>query len=83
MKANYKIIILKSIFFSLILLIVLFITFKKISALFPIPMIGNDKLVGFPQYYGYPLYFDTQFFFFIIFLPILILLFFYFWERRK
>ena len=83
MKTNYKIIILKSIFFSLIILIVLIITFKKIRTLFPIPMINNDELVGFPQYYGYPLYFDTVFFFFIIFLPLLILLFFYFWEKRK
>lgn len=83
MKPNYKKIILKSIVSSLILLIFLALTFKKIRALFPIPIIGNDRLVGFSQYFGYPLYFDTIFFFFIISLPLLIFSLFYFLEKRK
>lgn len=83
MKNKYKILLIKSIFVSIVLLLILIISFKKIRALFPIPMIGEDKLVGFLQYYGYPLYFDTIFFFLIIFLPVTVLLFFYFWEKRK
>lgn len=64
--------ILKSLAISFFIIIILMSSFKKIRALFPVPEIGRDKLIGFAQYYGYPFYFDTIFFFFLIFLPILI-----------
>lgn len=76
-------IILKTLFYLFCTLILLFLIFKKIRAVLPIPMINNDKLVGYAQYYGYPIYFDTVFFFLIIILPVIILLSLYFWEKRK
>lgn len=83
MRPNHKTVFFKTIVLSLLSFIILALTFKKIRELFPIPMINNDKLVGFPQYFGYPLYFDTLFFFFLIFLPVLILLLFYLLEKHK
>lgn len=51
----------------------------------PLPQIGEEHIVGFSQYEGYPLYFEMWLF--IIFLLILIilsfLLFTYFKHRNK
>lgn len=40
--------------------------FRNIRSYFPIPFIGDEKIVGFSQYNGYPLFFDTFLFFGII-----------------
>lgn len=82
-KTSTKINIFKSIIISILLLVASLLSFKKIRVLFPTPMINENKLVGFSQYYGYPFYFDTIFFFFIILLPVIVLLIFYFWEKRR
>ena len=83
MKNSHKIIILKSLFISVVILVGLIITFKKIRAIFPIPMINDDRLVGFSQYFGYPLYFDTLFFFFLVLVPIITFMIFYELNRKK
>lgn len=69
----YKIII-RSVFISSFLNIILLLSFKKIRSLMPPPEIDEEKLVGFAQYFGYPFYFDTIFFFFLIFVPIFTLI---------
>lgn len=76
-------IIIYSILLSSVLNAFLLIYFKKIRALLPPPEISSNKLIGFAQYFGYPLYFDTIFFFFLIFIPILTLIFFYKVNKRK
>ncbi|MCL5438471.1 MAG: hypothetical protein M1268_00595 [Patescibacteria group bacterium] len=63
---------LKTLLVSSIFLIILMLGFKKTRSLFPPPEIGNDKLIGFSQYFGYPFYFDTIFFFMLILIPICI-----------
>lgn len=40
--------------------------FRSLRSYFPIPPIGSEKIVGFAQYNGYPLFFDTFLFFGII-----------------
>jgi hypothetical protein len=51
---------------------ILLLLFKKIRSFIPVPEIGEDKMVGFPQYYGYPIYYDTIYFLVLFILPILI-----------
>lgn len=65
-----KITFLISVFLFCVELLLILIFFRKIRYLFPIPEIGDSKIVGFSQYFGYPFYFDT-FIFFVILLSIL------------
>ena len=57
---------------SLIFLLFLAITFRKIRDLFPKPTISENVSIGFAQYFGYPLLFDSILFFSLIFVPIII-----------
>lgn len=81
-SASIKLIIY-SILLSSVLDSFLLINFKKIRAIFPPPEIEANKLIGFAQYFGYPLYFDTIFFFFLIFTPVLTFIFLYFIFKNK
>ncbi len=67
-----KLVLLFSIVLSIFTNLALLMGFKIIKALLLPPEIGNDKLVGFSQYFGYPFYFDTLFFFVLLFIPIVI-----------
>lgn len=60
------------IFFQAIFLFIIIVTFRKIRALFPVPQASDSEIVGYAQYYGYPLYFDTFIFFTIMLSPIVI-----------
>jgi len=82
-KSSLGKIILKSTAILFFVILILMLNFKKVRALFPIPEIGNDKLIGFSQYYGYPFYFDTVFFFFLIFLPIGVFMVVYLLSKNK
>lgn len=79
MKRNK--VFIKTLLLSFVLLIILMFSFKKIRAFFPPPEIGNDKLVGFSQYFGYPFYFDNLLFAFLIAFPVAVFLFFYYKEK--
>lgn len=59
----------------------IFFTFRYFRSLFYPPKIAENKIVGYAQYFGYPLYFDTLLFFFFIMMPAL--MFFYILFRRK
>lgn len=76
-------VIIRSILFSSFLNAFFLVSFKKIRSLLPPPEINSNKLIGFAQYFGYPLYFDTIFFFFLIFVPILTFIFIYRVTNRK
>ena len=49
----------------------LLLSFKNFRSFFPPPEIGQEKLVGFAQYYGYPIYYDTIYFFILLIVPII------------
>lgn len=54
-----------------VLLLILFLTnFRTVRDSIP-PEIGEHKIVGYAQYFGYPLYLDTFVFFAFILYPIL------------
>lgn len=64
--------LIQIVIFSLILIFSAFVLYKKMRGLFPPPQIGSEKLVGFAQYFGYPIYFDTIFFFLIVSIPLIV-----------
>lgn len=59
----------------------IFFTFRYFRSLFYPPKITEDKIVGYAQYFGYPLHFDTILF--LIFLMIPVFIFFYILFRRE
>lgn len=59
----------------------IFFTFRYFRSLFYPPKITENKIVGYAQYFGYPLHFDTLLFFILIAIPALML--FYILFRRK
>ncbi|MEK7533762.1 MAG: hypothetical protein AAB600_00335 [Patescibacteria group bacterium] len=70
-STHIKILIEALFYFSIEVLLTLF--FRKIRNLFPIPTIGENKIVGYAQYFGYPFYFDNFVFFLFIISPLLLL----------
>lgn len=55
---------LSSVYYSVLLLL-----FRSIRELFPKPSLKGSDVVGFAQYFGYPLFFDYLLFFSLIFIP--------------
>ena len=51
---------------------VLIILLRPVRSLFPLPEIGSDKIIGYSQYFGYPLSFDTLYFSILILVPLLV-----------
>lgn len=51
--------------------IFIFLSFRFIRSIFPIPSIGEKEIIGYIQYFGYPFYFDTILFFTFLFLPVI------------
>jgi hypothetical protein len=80
-ESEFKTVMTKIIIVDLLLMFLLLFSYKQIRVLVPPPEISGEKLVGFAQLYGYPLYYDTYYFALIIFLPILIFILFSF--KRK
>lgn len=72
-KNSSKKVIKKTVVVSIVLVFCMLAYFKKIRSFLPPPEITKDKIIGFAQYNGYPINFDTGFFLLIVFLPVLIL----------
>lgn len=51
---------------------VIFLLFRKLRSFMPPSQITQENVVGFAQYNGYPMYYDTVVFFIFIISPILI-----------
>lgn len=83
LKLDKKMIIINTVAISIILNLVLLLSFKKIRSYLSPPEIGRDGLVGFAQYFGYPFYFDTLIFFLMIFVPIFIFIALYVFNKNK
>jgi hypothetical protein len=56
----------------LLLLFLILVGFRYARSLLNPPEISQDKIVGFSQYFGYPLYFDHALFLVLIILPVII-----------
>lgn len=52
----------------------LFLSFRFLRTLFPLPEILGNKIIGYAQYFGYPIYFDNFIFIILFFLPALLFL---------
>lgn len=55
--------------------LIILLYFRLFRNFFPIPRIGEEKIVGFAHYYGYPFYFDTVMFFIFILSPLILVVF--------
>jgi hypothetical protein len=75
--------ILLTLSMSLIVDFILIVLLRQIRALFPLPEIGSDKIIGYAQYFGYPLSFDTLLFFALILVPLFVVLFTFLAKRNK
>lgn len=60
------------IFFTLLFYGILLFIFRDIRSYFPKPGLVGEEVIGFVNYFGYPLYFDLVLFFTIIFSPLMI-----------
>ena len=78
MKSNGS--ISRNFYFLLIIIwvaLVVICTFfvRDIRSLFPLPIIDETKSVGYAQYFGYPIYFDTLAFNFFFLSPLVLMFF--------
>lgn len=71
-KFNHRKFIFISTFLFCLEVVLILLFFRKIRDLFPIPAIGDNKIVGYSQYFGYPYYFDALVFLAIMLSPIII-----------
>ena len=74
-------VLLQLLVYLALLLASIFFTFRYFRSLFYPPLILDNKIVGYAQYFGYPFHFDTLLFF--IFLLIPVLAFFYIAFNKK
>lgn len=74
--------IIKIIAISFILIFLSLLSFKKIKNFVPPPEINSEKMIGYSQYFGYPLYLDTVFFIFLLSVPLLVYLLFCLNDKR-
>ena len=56
-------------FYLFIFLLFLLLSFKVVRTRFLPPEIGTEKIIGYSQYFGYPLYFDNIFFLYLVCSP--------------
>lgn len=77
MKYNARI-LLSAFFIYTIELIILLKYFRVIRGLFAVPEIGREKIIGYAQYVGYPMYFDIFLFYILLFSPVAIIWILYF-----
>lgn len=69
--------------FSAFVDILIVFVFRFFRFLFPPASIGSEKIIGYAQYYKYPLYFDNVVFFVFLFAPIVLVFIAKKWLRNK
>lgn len=62
--------LLEVLLYSVILLLIFFILFRPIRDIVVAPRIGEQKIVGYSHYIGYPFFIDTILFFVLMSIPI-------------
>lgn len=70
-KNNFR--IKYALIFSLVLEFLLLFVLRQVRKVFEFPLINNEKIIGYAQYNGYSLSFDSLYLILMILLPIIIL----------
>ncbi|MBI2613663.1 MAG: glycosyltransferase [Candidatus Levybacteria bacterium] len=65
-------ILIEGLFYITIVYSIILLNFRHLRSLFSPPKINQSEIVGYAQYFGYPLYFETIILFIFIFTPILV-----------
>ena len=71
-KNTIKEIYLSAIIIFIVEIFFLLVFFRKLRSFFPQPRIEENGIVGFSQYFGYPLYFDNFVFFLFLLSPVMV-----------
>ena len=66
------IILIEGLIYIFIIYLFIFLNFRYLRSLFGRPEIGENGIIGYAQYFGYPLYFETILFAIFILAPIVI-----------
>ena len=72
-----------SVLFFFFLVFFLALSFRKIRDFLPPPEIRKEHIVGYAQYFGYPLYLDVAVFFIVILCPVIIFLLIKLWKSMR
>lgn len=64
--------IMLTIIITVFLYLPIFLFFRQVRNLFPVPSLAGSEWVGFANYFKYPLYFDNLFFLAIVLIPVVI-----------
>ena len=73
MRKNRKLkILLEGLLYISLMYLAILMTFRQLRSLFSYPKIAEDGIVGYAQYFGYPMYFETIIFFIFVFSPVLV-----------
>jgi len=67
-----KVLFLQLFTFYLLFSFFILLVFRNIRNTFPIPEVNEEKIVGYAQYFSYPLYFDTFLFLLLLMFPVVI-----------
>lgn len=70
-KLKIKILLEGLIYVGVIYLAIL-LNFRKLRSLFPSSKTNGDGIIGYAQYFGYSMYFETILFFVFVFSPVVI-----------
>lgn len=65
-------ILIEGIFYISIIYLIILLNFRQLRSLFSTPKITQGEIVGYAQYFGYSLYFETIIFFIFILSPIIV-----------
>lgn len=72
LKIKFKL-FLEGLLYFCFLVGVIFLSFRTVREMFDPPLIGEHLIVGYAQYYGYPLYFEAVILFIVLLSPFIIL----------
>lgn len=74
-STSYKYLMIESLVYFFIFNFILIISMRFLRNFQSPTIINTDKMIGYSQYFGYPLYFDTIIVFLIIMSPIFCFIF--------
>ena len=65
-------ILIEGLFYIAIIYLMILLSFRQLRSLFSPPKITENEIIGYAQYFRYPLYFETIIFFIFILSPIIV-----------
>lgn len=73
MRKNQKLkVLIEGFLYIAIIYLIILVSFRQLRSLFSPSKVIEGEIVGYAQYFGYPLYFETIIFFIFILSPIII-----------